>query len=141
MNFLKDNKIDALFFLGAVGYPAIVGKASQIETVIVPIDDAHAELLMKKYPYYAKGKVPAGIYKGIDAGVPTVSVWTMLAAKAELEEDIVYQITKAIFENTKTLSSAHAVGKQVKLENSLAGMSIPLHPGAVKFYKEKGVMK
>jgi len=141
MNFLKDNKIDALFFLGAVGYAAIVGTASQIETVIVPIDDAHAELLMKKYPYYAKGKVPAGIYKGIDAGVSTVSVWTMLAAKAELEEDIVYQITKAIFENTKTISAAHAVGKQVKLENALVGIPIPLHIGAEKFYKEKGMIK
>jgi hypothetical protein len=141
MNFLKENKIDALFFLGAVGYPAITGTASQIETVMVPIDDAHADLLIKKFPFYAKGKIPAGIYKGIDTGVPTVSVWTMLAARAELEEDIVYQMTKAIFENTKTMSAAHAVGKQVKLENALVGMPIPLHMGAEKFYREKGMVR
>jgi len=141
MDFLIENKIDALFLLGVVGYPDIARTASQIETVIVPIDDAHAEVMIKKYPYYAKGRIPGGVYKGVDAVVPTVSVWTMLAGKAELEEGIVYRMTKAIFENTKTMSAAHGLGKQVKLENALVGMSIPLHPGAEKFYREKGGIK
>ncbi len=59
-------------------------------------------------------------------------------AKSELEEDIVYRITKAMFENIKTIEGAHAKGKEVKLEKALVGMPIPLRPGAEKFYKEKG---
>ena len=141
MNFLKENKIDALFLLAVVGYPDISRTVSQIETVMVPIDDAHAEVMIKKYPYYAKSNIPGGIYKGVDVVVPTVSVWTMVAAKAELEENIVYRITKALFDNTAVMSAAHGLGKQVKLETALAGMSVPLHPGAEKFYREKGVIK
>jgi hypothetical protein len=141
MNYLTNNRIDALFYLGGLGAPAIGGTASKLETVIVPIDDIHAEILVKKYPYYVRAKIPPRIYKGIEQEVPTVSVWTMLAVSAELGEDIVYKITKAVFENTKVMAEAHGVGKQVKLENALVGMSVPLHLGAVRFYKEKGVMK
>lgn len=138
-DYLKDNRIDAAFYTVGVGAAAIVDTALMIETTIVPIDDAHAEMLVKKYPYYAKDKVPAGIYKGIDKDVPTVSVLAILVVKSELEEDIVYRITKAMFENIKTIETAHAKGKEVKLEKALIGMPIPLHPGAEKFFKEKGM--
>ena len=63
----------------------------------------------------------------------------ILVAKAELAEDVVYRITKAMFENIKTIEGAHAKGKEVKLEKALIGMPIPLHPGAEKFFKEKGI--
>jgi TRAP transporter TAXI family solute receptor len=111
------------------------------ECVIVSVEGPQVEALIKKYPYYAKDKVPAGVYKGTDKEVPTVSVLAILVAKSELEEDIVYRITKAIFENISRIETAHAKGKEVKLEKALVGMPIPLHPGAAKFYKEKGMVK
>jgi hypothetical protein len=86
--------------------------------------------MMKKHSQYARGKIPAGVYKGIDAEISTISVWMIFAAKEELQADIVYRITKALFENTAVMSAAHGLGKQVKLETALTGMSIPLHPGA-----------
>lgn len=140
-DFLKDNRIDAAFYTTGVGASAIVDPALMIETVIVPVDDAHADMLIKKYPFYSKDKVPGGIYKGIDKDVPTVAVLAILVVKAELEEDIVYRITKAIFENIKTIEGAHAKGKEVKLEKAMIGIPIPFHPGAEKFYKEKGMIK
>jgi len=141
INFLKDNKVDAFFLMAVMGSPDPTRAISQPETVIVPIDGAHVDALMKKYPQYARGKIPAGVYKGIDAEISTISVWMIFAVKEELQADIVYRITKALFENTAVMSAAHGLGKQVKLENALGGMSIPLHPGAEKFYREKGVIK
>lgn len=140
-DYLKDGRIDAAFYTVGVGASAIVDTALMVDTVIVPIDGPQADALIKKYPFYAKDKVPAGIYKGVDKDVPTVAVLAILVAKAELEEDIVYRITKAMWENVGRIESAHAKGKEVKLEKALIGMPIPLHPGAQKFYKEKGMIK
>ncbi|MBS3919608.1 MAG: TAXI family TRAP transporter solute-binding subunit [Deltaproteobacteria bacterium] len=139
-DYLKDGRIDAAFYTVGVGASAIVDPALMIETLIVPIDGAEADALAKKYPFYAKDRIPAGIYKGI-GDVPTVAVLAILVAKAEMEEDMVYRITKAMWENIGRIESAHAKGKEVKLEKALIGMPIPLHPGAEKFYKEKGLKK
>ncbi len=140
-DFLKDGRIDAAFYTVGVGASAIVDTALMVETVIVPIDGPQADALVKKYPFYSKDKVPGGIYKGIDKDVPTVAVLAILVAKAELEEDVVYKITKAMFENIKSIETAHAKGKEVKLEKALIGMPIPIHPGAEKFYRERGIKK
>lgn len=138
---LIKNEIDAFFYVIGIGYGPIKAAASKIQTVIVPIDDAHAEILIKNYPYYVKNNVLPGIYKGIDNPVPALSIMTMVATKSNLNDNIVYQITKAMFEDTKSMGWAHGYGKQVKLKNALVGMSVPLHPGAKKFYKEKGIIK
>lgn len=140
-DFVKDNRIDVAFYTVGAGAPGLMDTALMTETIIVPIEGPQVEALIKKYPYYAKDKVPAGLYKGTDKEVPTVSVLAILVAKSELEEDIVYRITKAMFDSIKTIETAHAKGKEVKLEKALIGMPIPLHPGAEKFYKEKGMVK
>ncbi len=140
-DYTKDNRIDAAFYTVGVGAPGLTDTALMTECVIVPIEGPQVEALIKKYPYYAKDKVPGGVYKGTDKDVLTVSVIAILAAKSELEEDIVYRIVKAMFDNIKTIETAHAKGKEVKLEKALIGMPIPLHPGAEKFYKEKGMVK
>lgn len=137
-DYLKDGRIDAAFYTVGAGASAIVDTALMIETVIVPIDGPPADALIKKYPFYAKDKIPAGIYKGIGE-VPTVAVLAILVAKSELEEDIVYRITKAMWENISRIETAHAKGKEVKFEKALVGMPIPLHPGAEKYYKERGL--
>lgn len=138
-DFLKDNRIDAAFYTVGVGASGLVDTALMGEMMIVPISGREADALIKKYPYYAKAKVPAGIYKGTDKDVDTVAVLAILIAKAELEEPLVYNITKAIFENLGTLERAHAKGKEVRLETALVGMPIPLHPGVERFFKEKGI--
>jgi TRAP transporter TAXI family solute receptor len=140
-DFLKDNRIDAAFYTVGVGASGLVDTALTTDTVIVPISGPQVDRLIKKYPYYSKAKVPAGVYKGTEKDVDTVAVVAMLVARAELEEPIVYNITKAIFENLGTLERAHAKGKEVTLQTALVGMPIPLHPGAAKYFKEKGIKK
>jgi uncharacterized protein len=80
--------------------------------------------------------VPKGTYK-LEEAVPTVAVQAMLVARSDLPEDTVYKITKAIFENLDKVK--HAKSKYIKPENALNGMSIELHPGAKKYFDEKGI--
>jgi len=140
-DYLKDGRIDAAFYTVGVGASGLVDVAMMIDTMIVPVDSAHADLLIKKYPFYSKVNVPKGVYKGVDQDVPTVAVLAILVTRAELEEDIVYRITKVMFENIKDIERAHAKGKEVRLETATVGMPIPLHPGAEKYFKEVGVIK
>ena len=86
-------------------------------------------------------KIPANTYKGQTAEVPTVAVNAVLIAGTQLKDDMVYNLTKALFENQAELASAHAKGKELNLQYAVKGVSIPFHPGAVKYYKEKGLMK
>jgi hypothetical protein len=140
-DYLKDGRIDAAFYTTGVGAAALVDVAMMIDTVIVPVDSAHADILVKKYPFYSKTVVPKGSYKGVDQDVPAVCVLAILVTRAELEEDVVYKITKAMYENIKDIERAHAKGKEVKLEKATVGMPIPLHPGAEKYFREKGIIK
>ncbi len=140
-DYLKDGRIDAAFYTVGVGASAIVDTAMMTETVIVPIEKDKAEALAKKYPFYSADKVPGGLYKGVDKEVPTVAVLAVLVVRAEMDNDMVYRITKAMFDNIDQIEKAHAKGKEVKLEKALVGMPIPVHPGAEKFFAEKGVKK
>jgi TRAP transporter TAXI family solute receptor len=140
-DYLKDGRIDAAFYSVGVGAAGLVDTAMTVDCVIVPVDGSQRDELMKKYSFFTKAIVPKGAYKGVDADVPTVAVMAILAARAEMEEAMAYQITKAIFDNIADIERAHAKGKELKLETALTGMSIPLHPGAEKFFKEKGIKK
>ena len=140
-DYLKDGRLDAAFYTVGVGASALVDSAISNDMVIVPVESDKADMLIKQYPFYTKSVVPKGIYRGVDADVPTVAVMAMLVAKAELEEDVAYKITKAIFENLADIERAHAKGKDVKLETATVGNPIPLHPGAEKYYKEAGILK
>jgi uncharacterized protein len=140
-DYLKDGRIDAAFYSVGVGAAGLVDTAMTVDSVIVPVDGSNRDALMKKYPFFTKAVVPKGAYKGVDQDVPTVAVMAILVAGAEMEEAMAYQITKAIFDNLKDIERAHAKGKELTLETALVGMSIPLHPGAEKFFKEKGIKK
>ncbi len=96
---------------------------------------------MAQYPFFAKDTLPAKTYRGQDEPVETVAVQAILAARSELSEEVVYTITKALFENLELLGNSHHKGKSVSLEHALDGISVPVHPGAAKYYKEVGVMK
>jgi len=110
-----------------------------VDMNIVPIAGANVDKLIKSYPFYAKQVVPAGTYKGNDTEIPTVSVMAMLSARADLEADIVYKILSAVYSDLEQLKKAHAKFKDIEMEKGLIGMGIPLHPGAEKYFKEKGI--
>lgn len=140
-NNMKDGNIDAAFNTAGIPTAAIQDLSVSKKMVLVPIDGAVAAKLMAKYPFYALQVVPTETYKGQTKEVTTVAVKSMLAVSSKLPADLVYQLLETLFNNTDRLIAAHAQGKNVKLETALEGMSIPLHPGAEKFYKDKGVLK
>ena len=125
----------------AVGAAHIIDTCVVVPSMIVPIDGPNADKLMKKYSFYAKDTVPTGVYKGVDAPVNTIAVMAMLATRSSLEADIVYAILKAIYSDLPQIKKAHAKFKVIDVKKALMGMSIPLHPGAEKYFKEAGVLK
>lgn len=140
-DYIKDGRLDAAFFTVAVGAAVIVDTAVIKAIKLVPITGPNVDKMIKKYPFYAKQVVPGGIYKGNDKAVPTVSVMAMLAARSDLEADIVYSILKAMYGDLDQLRKAHAKFKEIAPKSGLKGMSVPLHPGAKKYFKEIKALK
>jgi TRAP transporter TAXI family solute receptor len=138
-NNLKDGNIDAAFVTAGHPTAAIVDLAAVRKIVLVPVANEIIASLQKDYPFYVKIVVPAGTYKGVDTDVVTVAVKAMLAVRAEMPEDLAYQLLKTMYANQKRLIEAHAKGELIIPETGKEGMSIPLHPGAEKFFKEMGL--
>lgn len=135
---LQSGQIDAAFITSGTPTGAVESLSATAKVVIVPVDDAKADELIAKYPYYAKETIPVDTY-GMTEEVPTVSVLAMLVVTEDLPEDLVYEMTKAIYENTDKIS--HAKGKMIKAETALDGIDIDVHPGAQKYFDEVGVGK
>lgn len=140
-NNMKDGNIDAAFNTAGIPTAAIQDLSVSRKMVLVPIDGAVASKLMAKYPFYALQVAPAGTYQGQTKDVTTVAVKSMLAVNSKLPADLVYQLLETMFNNTDRLIAAHSQGRNVKIATGLEGMSIPLHAGAEKFFKEKGILK
>lgn len=140
---MRDGAMDAFFFVG--GYPAgaIAELSSQHDVVLVPINGPEVDKLRETYSFFATDTFPAGTYKGQDAEVPTVSVGAQLVTSADLSDELIYGITKALFNETtqKLFGAGHAKGKFITLDNAVQGAGIPFHPGAEKFYKEAGKLQ
>jgi len=130
-----------MWVVGGIPIACILDVASVRDVRLIPIDGELKEAVMKKYPYHAPGIIPAGTYPGQDTDIETLASPAYLVATSRLSEDLVYNILKAMFDHLDVLKRAHAQGKNITLEGALVGSSIPLHPGAEKYYKEKGILK
>ena len=137
---IKDGRVDAGFFTTGMGSAVILDTFISGKVALVTVDGAEAEAMKKKYPFYTSVKVPANTYKD-QAEATTVAVMAMMVARSDLPEDLVYKFTKAIFDDLKQFHEAHSAAKSLTLETALAGNPIPLHPGAARFYKEKGILR
>ena len=139
---LKDGALDAFFSVSGWPQGAIAELAATTGIDLVPIDGPEAENLVKQYSFFATDEIPDGAYKGV-AGVKTVSVNAIWATSSKQPEQLIYNITAALWNPStrKLLDSGHAKGKTIKLETATQGLGIPLHAGAEKFYKEKGLIK
>ena len=138
---LKDNKIDAFFCVAGAPTPAIVDLATSKDTLVLDVDDAHAAELAKKYPFYTQFPIPAGSYRGQTAAIKTVAVKATFIVSPKISENTVYLLTKALFENKAQITTAHAKGAELSTSYAVDGISTPFHPGAIKYFKEIGVMK
>lgn len=138
---LKDNHIDGFLFVSGIPNAAIQDTATTSSLNFVSIPDDVIKSLIAKYPFFTEIVIPAGTYKGQTSDVKTVAMKATLVAGAEVPEQVIYNLTKALFENQPELASAHAKGAELSLENAVNGVSVPFHPGAEKYYKEVGAIK
>lgn len=139
---LRNGKIDAFFVV--TGYPtgAIVELASAADIRLVPIDGAGADALTEKYGFFAQSAIPDNAYEGV-AGVDTVAVGAQWFTSATEDEELIYNITKALWndESRALLDVGHAKGADVTAATALNGVGVPLHAGAERFYREAGLLE
>jgi TRAP transporter TAXI family solute receptor len=139
VELLRNRQIDVTLQSAGLGSPALRDLANSVDVVFVPVT---AEVIAKVGDKaYQVGKIPANTYKGQSAETPTAAIRNFLVTHSGVSNDTVYLMTKSMFENLDQLVAAHAAGKAVKLENANGSMPIPLHPGAEKYYREKGLIK
>ncbi|MTD30438.1 TAXI family TRAP transporter solute-binding subunit [Planomicrobium sp. YIM 101495] len=130
---LQSGQIQAAFVTAGTPTAAVDSLGATKDVVIVPVAKDKADELIEKYPYYAHETIPSGTY-GMADEVPTVSVLAMLVVQNDLSEDLVYDITKAIYENTDQIQ--HAKAEFIKAETALDGIGIAVHPGAQRYFDE-----
>lgn len=133
---LKDGNVDAAFITAGFPTAAIQDITSQNKIRLLSVDDAHADQLIAKYPFYTKTTIPAGTYPGFDEDTPAVSVMAMLVCNDKVDEQMGYDIAKALFTNLDRLQAAHSVGKLITKEGAMKGMSLDMNAGAEKYFKE-----
>lgn len=138
---LCDNKIDA--FLYTVGHPngSIQEASTNCDANLVNVTGKAIEKLIKDHPYYASATIPGGMYRGTDKDVKTFGVKATLVTRADVSETVVYELVKAVFDNFEAFKNQHPAYAHLTPQQMLEGNSAPLHPGAEKYYKEKGWIK
>ena len=142
VNALKDRKIDAFFWVGGLPTAAVTDLANTPGTKIKMID--HADLvpaMNRKYGnLYVEDRIPKEIYKGMDADNKQATVMNLLVAHQSMDEKTAYNVVKTVFEHLDEFARVHKEAASFKLENQkTAATPIPWHPGAARYYKEKGV--
>lgn len=137
---LRDNKIDGFFFL--VGHPngGLKDIFFSTDARLVPLTGPAFDQIVDQYPYYVKASTPGGIYRGVPDAVPTFAVKATFVSSADVPENVVYEVVKAVFDDLDAFKGLHPAYENLTHEMMLEGLSAPLHPGAEKYYKEKGWM-
>ena len=141
---LKDGIVDAVFFNFAYPASAVMDLAATRDIVLVPVDKALADKVVKKYPYYLKSTIPGKTYAHADKDVLCLGDSNVMIASKDMKDEVAYKIVKAIFTNVTTgkyaLVNVHPIAAQLTPPNAI-NSPLPLHPGAAKYFKEVGALK
>ncbi len=137
---LKDGNADVLFVASAHPNSTVMDLTATRGIRLIPVEPAMQDKINKKYSYYGKVNIPKGTYKGQNEDVPALSLSTMIIVNKAVSEQLVYDFTKTLFDNADTMVGFHAVMKSMVMSD-VPNMPIPLHPGAEKYFKEKGLLK
>lgn len=140
---LKDRKIDAFFWDGGLPTAAVLDLAATpgIKIKLIPQGDLIDKMISKYGPVYFKLTIPKGTYKGVDYDVPVAGVANLLVASEKMDEKLAYSVAKALIENKPDLVAVHKEAERLSAESAVVGSPIPLHAGAIKYFKEKGTLK
>ncbi len=137
----KDGHIVAFHTNSSVPAAIVLDLNSLNKVQLIPVGGELRKKIIKEYPFYTAVDIPANTYKYQDKPYETIAVQAILAVDAKIPDEVVYQMSKALFGHLDEVGAAHSAGKNMSLKGALDGIAIPVHPGAAKFFKEKGVGK
>jgi len=138
VDLMKNRQLDATLQSAGLGVASLKDLSSSSEINVVAVPKATVE---KIGPPFVSVIIPANTYTGQKSDVETAAVINYLVTNSDVSDEVAYQMTKQIFENLPELANAHVAGKDIKLEKAAIGSPAPLHPGAIRYYKEKGILK
>jgi TRAP transporter TAXI family solute receptor len=139
VDLMKNRQLDLTLQSAGLGVSSIKDLATSVDIVVVPVA---AETVQKiNDPAYLPTMIPANTYQGQASAVPGIAIENFLVTREDVPAETVYAMLSAMYDNLPALIAAHSAAKEIKLENGAKGMPVPLHPGAEKFFREKGVLK
>ena len=138
VDLMKNRQLDATLQSAGLGVASLRDLSMSTDITVVSVPKS---IVDKIGPPFVPAMIPANTYTGQDKDVPTAAVVNYLVTSSAISDDLAYQMTRLIFESLPELATAHAAGKEIRLETAAAGSPVPLHPGAIRYYRERGVMK
>lgn len=135
---LKDGTVDVAF--GVTGVPAswLLDLETTKDIKILPLSETEMNTILEAQPYWSSGIIPGGVYKDHEEDIPCIAYWNMIVANDSLSEDLVYDLCKATYDNVEELAKVDQNAYSIAFEN-LSTMTMPLHPGALKYYTDQGI--
>ncbi|TMW69991.1 TAXI family TRAP transporter solute-binding subunit [Alteribacter natronophilus] len=137
---IKNGMVDAAFVTSGVPNATVIDLDTTHDAKIIPIEGEAMDYLEENYPFFSAEEIPADAYSNAEA-IPTAAITNLLLVSNDLSEDAVYEMTKALFENIEDIQSSHNAAQDITLETVQAGMPIPLHPGAERYFEEVGALE
>ena len=138
VNLLRDGQIEAALTTAGLPHPAIAETESTNSINLITLPPDIIDSFIETYPYFGRGIVPAGTYDAVTEDQETLTVWNFLITNADMPDETVYNMVKAVFENIPAMVEAHPAARYVQLDN-VDEITIPLHPGAIRYFEEQGV--
>ena len=138
-NRFKDNQIDVGFVVAGFPTASIMDLTTTKDVGLLSFTDDFLAQFSKAHPYFVASTIPAKTYRGIDQETKTPAVMAILVTHDKVPENVIYEFVKGLYENLATIHASHAPAKQITLDSALNGITVPVHPGAARYYEEKGV--
>ena len=138
---IKDGNLHATLITAGVPTSAVTDFAQSHALKVIALSGPEIAELQRQQPYYARVPLPANTYKGQTAAVDTLAVMAVWTAHDGVPDNVAYEVTKALYENVAVMGQVHAQGKNITLGTATAVGTAPLHPGSIKYFKEKGILK
>jgi TRAP transporter TAXI family solute receptor len=137
---LKEGSLDAWFLVGGYPVPAIHELAAAVPIRLIPIEGKIVDRLKKDFSFYSRTEIPADSYPGVEGGTPSLGFSALWLVNADIDADLVYAITQSLWNPATAglLGTLDPIGNRIRLDRALEGLSVPLHPGAARFYREAG---
>jgi TRAP transporter TAXI family solute receptor len=140
VDLLTDGSVAAAFLGGAVPTASITQASAVLDIRLVPFDPGAIEQLTTEYLFFRRATIPAGTYRGVDEDFNGLDVGSMhFITSADTDEELVYQVTKALYENREAVVDRHAAGRAINPDNVVRDTGTEFHPGAVRYYQEIGI--